>query len=167
MSKLIIWFTLALTAVINAKADNHTAPPLQYPLTQVTITLQEKPGPVFSDGYQIRINGDGKATYQPYKAIQPASAQITLNKEQLIALINDFYQIHFFDLTNNYMVTKQVTLKSNTTLVTIGAKMNDVATKQLCIQLSDYQKCLDIVADRPKEANGLYEKIKALFVIPG
>jgi len=167
MSKSIIWFTLALTAVINVKADNHDAPPLQYPLSQVTITLQEKPGPVGSTGYQIRINGDGKGTYQPYKAIQPPSTQITLSKEQLIALINDFYQIHFFDLTNNYMVTKKVTLKGDATLVTIGAKMNDASTKQLCIQLSDYQKCVDIVADHPKEANVLYEKIKALFVIPG
>jgi hypothetical protein len=165
MTKSIIWFTLALTAVVNVKADNHASPPLQYPLAQVIITLQEKPGPG-STGYQIRINGDGKGTYQPNKAIPQESAQLNLSKEQLVALINDFYQIHFFDLSNNYMVTKQVTLKGNTTLVTIGAKMNDVATKQLCIQLSDYQKCFDIVADRPKEANGLYEKIKALFVNP-
>ena len=157
MPKSITLISLSLLAILmpNAKA----APPLQYSLKQVSISLtQNAPNP-----YQIRITGDGNGSFQHNSTAKIAN-QISITEERMLELINNFYQIRFFDMQNDYAVTKWVELKEHATLATVSSKINDASTKQLCIRLGSYSKCLDIVAEQPSSANVLANRIYILFM---
>jgi hypothetical protein len=135
--------------------------PAQYPLKKITISISHQPGAAMPGGYQIIINGDGNSFYRQNSKEKQA---LTVPKETLLELVNDFYKIHFFELPDTYAVKKQVVLKDNTTVATVVTKQVNVNSKKLCIQLRTYKKCVAIVDNQPVEAAELVKKIEGLFL---
>jgi len=165
MIKFAICFVIMLGMSLtsnNLSANPHLSRlPAQYPLKKITITLSHQPGTGIPGGYQITISGDGNSFYSQNSKEKQA---LTVPKETLLELVNDFYRIHFFELKDTYAVKKQVVLKDNTTVATIVTKQADVSSKKLCIQLRTYKKCVTIIGNQPVEAAELVTKIEGLFL---
>jgi hypothetical protein len=162
MRKFLIYplITLGMTLMTNKLSANSELP-LQYPLTAITISILHQTGHGIPGGYQITISGDGSSFYSRNGETQQP---LSVDKKTLLELVNGFYQIHFFELADTYAVKKQVVLKDGTTVATIATKMVDVSSKQLCIQLADFKKCVTIIDEQPAVAAQLVKKIEALFV---
>jgi hypothetical protein len=79
-------------------------------------------------------------------------------------LINRFYQIHFFELTDSYTEKYMVILKDKSTVATIATKMADSGSTRLCIQLADYKKCVTIVNNRPEGAADIVKTMGDLLL---
>jgi len=156
--------TLLITLGMSLMANNLSANPdlpLQFPLKEILISIVHQTGHGIPGGYEITISGVGNSFYSRSGA--PKLAQ-SVDKKTILELVNDFYQIHFFELADTYSVKKLVVLKDDTTLATIATKMIDTGSKRLCIQLADYKKCVTIVDNQPVEAAQLVKKIEGLFV---
>ncbi len=143
--------------------SGQTKPPLQYELSQVTISIRHQTSRGIPGGYELTIRGDGNGSYLQEKAGKPIKTDLQLSTEQLLEIINGFYHIHFFDLADRYSVRKQVVLKNKTTLATLATKMVDMDGTKLCIQLADYKKCVTIIDNQPSEADQLVKTIEDLF----
>lgn len=150
--------------VNQARAVNDRAePPLHYQLAQVGISILQQTGHGIPGAYEITIDGDGNGSYVLNRAGEITKTGVLIAKENLIELLNDFYQIHFFELADTYAVKKQVILQENAMLATVARKMADVSSQRLCIELADYKKCVTIVDNQPVEAARLIKKIEGLF----
>jgi len=162
MRKFLIYplITLGMTLMTNKLSANSELP-LQYPLTAITISILHQTGHGIPGAYHITISGDGSSFYSLNGGTQQP---LSVDKKTLLELVNGFYQIHFFELADTYAVKKQVVLKDGTTVATIATKMVDVSSKQLCIQLADFKKCVTIIDEQPAVAAQLVKKIEALFV---
>ncbi|MDD2737733.1 MAG: hypothetical protein PHR94_02250 [Methylomonas lenta] len=136
--------------------------PLTYPLTEVAISILHQTGHGISGGYQVTLNGDGRSFYSRKSEAQQ---QLTVDNKALLELINNFYQIHFFELADTYSVKKQVILQDNGTLATVARKILDTASHKLCIKIADYQKCVTVIDNQPATAAQLVKKIEAMFPI--
>jgi len=165
MIKFAICFVMMLGMSLtsnNLSANPHLSRlPAQYPLKKITISILHQPGAGIPGGYQITLNGDGNSFYSQSSKEKQA---LSIPKETLLELVNDFYKIHFFELPDTYAVKKQVVLKDNTTVATVVTKQVDVSSKKLCIQLRTYKKCVTIVDNQPVEAAELVKKIEGLFL---
>jgi hypothetical protein len=135
-------------------------PPLQYQLSEVTISVLHQTGHGMPGGYELTIKGSGSVSHLQTKDDKPIETNLQLSTEQLMELINRFYQIHFFELADTYSVTKEVVLKDKSTVATIATKMADSGSTRLCIQLADYKKCVTIVNNRPEGAADIVKTIE-------
>jgi hypothetical protein len=138
--------------------------PLQYQLSEVTISILHQPGHGIPGGYELTISGDGSVSYLQTEGDKPIETNLQLSTEQLMELINRFYQIHFFELADTYSVTKEVVLKDKSTVATIATKMADSGSTRLCIQLGDYKKCVTIVNNRPEGAADIVKTMGDLLL---
>ena len=165
MIKFAICFLMMLGMSLtsnNLSAKPHLSRlPAQYPLKKITISISHQPGAGIPGGYQMTINGDGNSFYSQNSKEKRA---LTVTKETLLELVNDFYKIHFFELPDTYAIKKQVVLKDNTTVATVVTKQVNASSKKLCIQLRTYKKCIAIVGNQPVEAAELVKKIEGLFL---
>ncbi len=134
-------------------------PPVRYPLETVEISIVYHPGRLLPGGYKINIDGNGKASCLTKKG----GETLNLQDRNIIELLNDFYRVHFFDLPDTYTVKKQVSLLDDHSVSTFAERLVDISSKQICIKLSSYKKCITIVENRPVEVNRVAEKIKSLF----
>jgi hypothetical protein len=141
-----------------------TEPPPQYQLSEVTISVLHQTGHGIPGGYELTIAGDGSGSHRQIKDDKPIETNTQLSSEQLMELINRFYQIHFFDLADSYIVKTEVILKDKATIATIATKMADSGSTMLCIQLADYKKCVTIVGNRPGEVSDLVKTIESLLI---
>lgn len=151
-----------------AEADDdapvRSVPPLQYPLTQVAISILHQTSRGIPGGYEIAIHGNGNGFYLQNADANPVKIELQISSDTLINLLNNFYLIHFFELADTYQVKKQVVIRDNTLIATTASKMADVSSKRLCIQLADYKKCVTIINGQPAEAAQLITKIEKLFI---
>jgi hypothetical protein len=155
----MLWMSLISN---NLSANPHSSRlPAQYPLKKITISILYQPGLGIQGGYKITLNGDGNSFYSQNSKEKQA---LTVPKETLLELVNDFYKIHFFELSDTYAVKKQVVLKNNTTVATVVTKQADVSRKMLCIQIRSYKKCVSIINNQPVEAAELVTKIEGLLL---
>jgi hypothetical protein len=165
MIKLAICFLIMLGMSLisnNLSANPHLSHlPAQYPLKKITISILHQTGSSISGGYQITISGNGSSFYSQNSKDKLA---VTVSKETLLELVNDFYKIHFFELPDTYAIKKQVVLKDNTIVATVVTKQVNMSSKKLCIQLRTYKKCVSIVENQPIEASQLVKKIEDLFL---
>ncbi|HHJ38944.1 MAG: hypothetical protein AXA67_10685 [Methylothermaceae bacteria B42] len=135
-------------------------PPRQFPLKEVRITVLHQTGHGIPGSYRITITGDGKAVQAVDKNKRK---EITLSKKQLVELINEFYRIHFFELPDSYGVQRHVVLMDDGTLRLFTGRLADVASQQVCIEISDYKKCITVINRHPLELRLLVDKMEALF----
>lgn len=135
--------------------------PTHFPLKTLAITIQYQTAQSIPDSYQLIIDGDGKIIISRNdKTTQPKP----ISKDTLLELINDFYQIHFFELSDTYTVKTQVVLQNDGNVAILAQHMTDMDTKHLCIQLADYKKCITVVNGQPASLSSLIQRIENKIV---
>ena len=157
---------LGLTLIAgNAMADSgQTKPPLQYELSQVTISIRHQTSRGIPGGYEIMVSGDGAGSYVQNKAGKSATTNLRVSKEQLLELINAFYKIHFFELADTYSVRRRVILRDGSTVVTGLRKLVDMGGTKVCIRIADYNKCITVVDNQPVAVANLVKTIETMFI---
>ena len=153
---------MALISTFNHAKAEDSAPPTQYPLSEVAISIRQQAARGIA-GYEIGISGDGNSFYQQNSAANPPRIERRFSNPVLIGLLNDFYRIHFFELADSYQLTKQVVLRDDGMVATAASKRVDAAGKVLCVQLADYRKCVTLFNDQPPQVAQLIAKIEGLF----
>ncbi len=160
------FFAIGLILMANntMAASGQKGPPLQYQLSQVTITIRHQTSRNIPGGYELSVSGDGAGSYLQNKSGRPETINLQISKEQLLELINTFYQIHFFELADTYSVRKQVALRDGSTVVTGFMKIVDMGGTKVCIRIADYNKCITVVDNQPSAVAQLVKTIKDMFI---
>jgi hypothetical protein len=149
----------------NAMADSgQTKPPLQYELSQVTISIRHQTSRGIPGGYELSVSGDGSGSYVQNKVGNPVTINRQISKDQLLELINTFYQIHFFELADTYSSRKQVLLRDDGSVATIAIKLVDMGGTKVCIRIADYQKCITMVDNQPVAVADLVKTIETMVI---
>lgn len=160
---LVLALTLIAGNTMATVPPQPEGPPLQYQLSQVTISVLHQTGHGLPGGYEITVNGDGKGVYLEKNGDKPVKSTMQISTEQLMELVNSFYQAHFFELADSYSVKMQVMLRDDGSVATLGTKLVDMGGTKACIQLADYKKCVTIVDNQPGAAVQIVGAIKGLF----
>lgn len=85
----------------------------------------------------------------------------------MIELLNDFYAVHFFEISDTFNVKKKVVLKDSQTVTTIVNKEPATESKKICVQLRAYKKCLSVIDNQPLGVSQIVNKIETLFGAAG
>lgn len=147
-------------AVAGSDMSGQSYPPGQYKLEDVSISVRHQTGHRLPGSYEITISGDGKATRT---TDQKQRTVLALSKDTRLELLNDFYRIHFFELSDTYTRKRYVGLLDDDVVSTFSSRLVDMNSQRLCIGIADYKKCVTIMDGRPLEASQLVKKIEALF----
>lgn len=129
-------------------------PPLAYRLDEVSIHLTRQPG----HGFPIRrvsLSGTGSATLERDKQNLP----FRYESRELLALLNEFYRVRFFDLPTNYRARYSVFLKDDGTVGTEVLKMSDASSTSICFAVPSYEKCVTYSTEGPAELEKLAQRV--------
>lgn len=146
-------------AMAGDQSSERFVPPRQYQLEDVAITILHQTSHRIPGSYKISIGGDGQGSYTSGKA---GEKKFTLKGETLLELLNDFYRIHFFELKDTWTVKNQVALLDDNSILVSPMRLVDVSSKQICLALADYNKCVTVVGNQPAELSNLISKIESL-----
>ncbi|OQW72279.1 MAG: hypothetical protein BVN35_14205 [Proteobacteria bacterium ST_bin11] len=133
--------------------------PTQFPLKKIQITVSSQSNKENAERYQISINGNGNSYFIKNNQQQP----LNVTNDTLIELLNDFYAVHFFEISDTFNVKKKVVLKDNETATTVINKEPVTESKKVCVQLRAYKKCLSIVDNQPLGVSQIVNKIESLI----
>ena len=92
--------------------------PTQFPIKKILITVSSQPSNKNTESYHISLNGNGNSYFSKNDEKQP----LKVTNDTLIELLNDFYAVHFFEISDTFNVKKKVILKDNETVTTIVNK---------------------------------------------
>ena len=132
--------------------------PTQFPIKKVLITVSSQSGNKNTESHQISLNGNGNSYVSKNNEKQP----LNITNDTLIELLNDFYAVHFFEISDTFNVTKKVVLKNNQTVTTIVNKEPAIESKKICVQLRAYKKCLSVIDNQPLGVSQIVNKIESL-----
>ena len=132
-------------------------PPLTYRLDQVTVRVTRPPGGSASKTRQVSLFGTGNATLER----DGRSLPFRYASKDLVALLNELYRIHFFELPANYTGQYSVFLKDDGTVVTQALRMSDTPGTSVCFAVADYKKCVNYGTEGPRELADLAQRLFA------
>ncbi len=133
--------------------------PTQFPLKKIQITVSNQSNKENVEKYKITLNGNGNSYLIKNNQQQPLNVTI----DTLIELLNDFYAVHFFEISDTFNVKKKVVLKDSQTVTTMVNKEPTTESKKVCVQLRAYKKCLSVIDNQPLAASQIVNKIETLF----
>ena len=133
--------------------------PTQFPIKKVLITVSTQSSIKNTEIYHISLNGNGSSYFSKNNEKQP----IKVSNDTLIELLNDFYAVHFFEISDTFNVKKMVALKDNQTVTTIVNKEPAIESKKVCVQLRAYKKCLSVIDNQPLGVSQIVNKIESLI----
>jgi hypothetical protein len=137
--------------------------PTQFPIKKVLITVSSQSGNKNTESHQISLNGNANSYVSKNNEKQP----LNVTNDTLIELLNDFYAVHFFEISDTFNVTKKVVLKDNQTVTTIVNKEPAIESKKICVQLRAYKKCLSVIDNQPLGVSQIVNKIESLIGAAG
>ena len=137
--------------------------PTQFPIKKVILTVSSQPNNKNTMGDHISLNGNGNSFFSKNNEKQP----LNVTNDTLIELLNDFYTVHFFEISDTFHVKKKVVLKDNETVTTIVNKDSVIDSKKVCVQLRSYKKCLSVIDNQPLGVSQIVNKIEALIGAAG
>lgn len=156
-------FSLLLSPLIcvSASPENRLSPPSSYQIDQVNISLSHQTGHRLPGSYQINISG----TLDAMKVVdQNLKEEVKLSESVFIELLNEFYQIHFFEFNDTYTVQTSVALLDEGKIETFKRKTMDMDSQRMCLSITDYKKCVTIMGSQPSDLKELVKKIEMLFI---
>jgi hypothetical protein len=116
------------------------APPSVYKLNQVTIRLRFEPGQL-GTRYSIVIRGDGTGDLKAEYPDQVRS--FVVSDDQLIKILNMFYSVDFFALSDKYFSRQKAVLKDNETVTVAGLEISDMGWTALTFGVGDFTRTVD------------------------
>lgn len=137
--------------------------PTQFPIKKVLITVSSQSANKKTESHHISLNGNGNS----YFSKNDEKQAIKVSNDTLIELLNDFYAVHFFEISDTFDITKKVVLKDNQTVTTIVNKEPAIDSKKVCVQLRSYKKCLSVIDNQPLGVSQIVNKIETLFGAAG
>lgn len=132
--------------------------PTTYTLEKLNINLTIHAGSKKGASAQhLHISGMGNST------LEQNGKKIPLNysPENIVNILNTFYQIRFFDLPTRHNIKYSVYLNEDGSIGTNALRMVDASSTTVCFNLPDYEKCVTYGSDGPSELQAL---TKHLFV---
>lgn len=131
-------------------------PPGTYRLDEVRVRLTQTPGRAASTkNYVLTLNGTGSGTLE--RNNQTLAFQY--EPKALMALLNDFYRIRFFELPSDFSVGRSVILKNDGSIGTQFLKMTDASSTSVCFSLPTYEKCVTYAANGPRELETMAQRL--------
>jgi hypothetical protein len=137
--------------------------PTQFPIKKILITVSSQPGNKNTESYHISLNGNGNSYFSKNDEKQP----LKVTNDTLIELLNDFYAVHFFEISDTFHVKKKVVLKDNQTVTTVINKEPVTDSKKVCVQLRAYKRCLSVIDNQPLGISQIVNKIETLIGAAG
>jgi hypothetical protein len=132
-----------------------TYPPNKYQLNEVEIKLTRHAGAIKgSTAKKVIISGNGSAVIES----NGKKISIDYSSQDVLALINSFYNIRFFDLPTHYNISYSVFL-NNGSLNTKALKMADSLSTSVCYSLSAFKKCVTYSKEQPYELEKLVQAV--------
>lgn len=153
-------FLLVMFSTTSNAMDSSMTPPERYPLENVQVTIQKTMGHGLPGSYIIRLIG-GKAAIKTLNNASPI--EVSLSEQAFLQILNEFYKIHFFEFSDTYTKQTSVVLLDNDTVQTTYGKLMDTGSRQVCIEIKDYKKCITTTNDQPESLITLFQKIEQLF----
>ena len=112
---LIVIACLGMPAAMAADYSPESgSPPLTYRIDDVRIRLTRHPGNAAFPVQRVSLSGSGSATLERDGKIMPFTYQV----KKLLALMNEFYRIRFFEMPDDYTNRYSVFLKDGGTVET-------------------------------------------------
>jgi hypothetical protein len=130
-------------------------PPLTYRIDDVHIRLTRHPGNAAFPVQRVSLSGSGKATLERDGKIMP----FTYPVKKLLALMNEFYRIRFFDMQDDYTNRYSVFLKDGRTVETSALHMLDSGGMRICFTAAGYEKCVNYGDEGPSELKDIARRI--------
>ena len=137
--------------------------PTQFPVKKVEITVSTPANNKNAEIQHISLNGNGNSFFSKNNEKQP----LNVTNDSLIEILNDFYAVHFFEISDTFNVKKKLVLKDNQTVTTSVSKEPAIDSKKVCIQLRSYKKCLSVIDNQPLGVSHIINKIEALTGVTG
>ncbi|BCT67767.1 hypothetical protein [Nitrosospira sp. NRS527] len=132
-----------------------SGPPLTYPIDDVHIRLTRHPGNAAFPVQRVNLSGSGSATLERDGKIMPFTYQV----KNLLALMNEFYRIRFFDMPDDYANRYSVFLKDEGTVETSALHMLDAGGMRICFTAARYEKCVNYGDEGPSELEDIARQI--------
>ncbi len=131
-------------------------PPLTYRIDDVHIRLTRHPGNAAFPVQRVSLSGSGSATLEQDGKIMPFTYQV----KKLLALMNEFYRIRFFDMPDDYTNRYSVFLKDGGTIETAALHLLDAGGMRICFTAASYEKCVNYGDEGP---SGLEDIARRIF----
>lgn len=147
------------TGCMAKERNNSTdSPPATYTLETMSIDVTKHAGAKKGSSVQhLHISGIGNSTLEQNGKKVP----LNYSPENIVKILNTFYQIRFFDLPTRHNIKYSVFLNEDGSIGTNALRMADASSTTVCFNLPDYEKCVTYGSDGPSE---LQELSKNLFV---
>ena len=130
-------------------------PPLTYRIDEVHIRLTRHPGNAAFPVQRVSLSGTGSATLERDGETMP----FTYKVKGLLALMNEFYRIRFFDLPRDYTNRYSVFLKNGRTVETTVLHIMDANGMRICFTVAGYEKCVSYGDGGPPELENIARRI--------
>lgn len=139
-----------------AKEDHAVGmPPPSYPLDDVRVQLTLQPGRAGVAVQRIRLSGSGSAMLERGGQSLP----FHYARKDLMALLNAFYGMRFFEMPADTRTRFSVVLQEDGTVRTSMLRMLDEASTQVCFSVASYSKCVTCSSDRPGELRNAVQHV--------
>lgn len=117
------------------------SPPSEYHLDQFSLTLKHwKFGYTTEYWDSIHIGGDGEGNYTETDRDTNRSFSFALSEERARKLVRDLYEIHFFELRDNYTSKPIVEFDENGRVQTMVSSTNHTWNTTVIVTIGSYEK---------------------------
>ncbi|SEA37660.1 hypothetical protein [Nitrosospira multiformis] len=130
-------------------------PPLTYPIQEVDLHLIRQAGNAAFPVQRISLSGKGSATFERSNEL----LQVFYPTSALVALLNELYRIHFFELPSQYTPRYSVFLKDDGMIATSALRMIDTASTRICFAVTAYEKCVTYGRDGPHDLENIVNRV--------
>ncbi len=161
----------ASTSPVGSSTPDTSAPPMDYVLDQVTISLRRDvtpPEDYAVNGHRVvsvrrTIDGRDGAVQEMRRTVEGDSALVTvsvLDDPTLVRLLNTFYTAGVFGYCHDPNRFRGVELVVGTRRL-IGTERgpSDWTGGELCIQIADYRRCMSLIPSDPGEIHVLWRDL--------
>lgn len=165
LSSRHLWVSLLLCSTIltgasamATKPSSETVkPPQTYRLDEVSLQITRNPGRASAPVRRVSLRGTGSAQLE--QKGQKQSFQFATG--DLVALLNELYKIHFFELPTNYRTRTSVFLRDDGSIATSQLRMSDESSTSVCFSVASYEKCVTYSTTVPDGLESIASRIFA------
>jgi len=146
---------LAVSVMANPESSPSSAwPPSAYRLDSARLSVLRNPAhglPI----QRVSINGAGEGVLDR----EGRQATFRMDRNSLLALVNEFYRIRFFDLPERLLPPRSVFPKDDGTVGTQTLRVFDAGTTAVCFAVTGYRKCVEYESAGPPELENLVRRL--------
>lgn len=131
----------ALAEPTLAAALDELAPPTEFPLSDVAMTLERGPCFGFCPVYTVTVRGDGTVQYTGESHVATTGPQTgSVTQDEALALLNEFYRADFMALRPEYREETVAALGPDGLVHVESRSPTDMPTQTVTLQLGSWKK---------------------------